>query len=114
MRAYGFFKSDFMILHIPNEHKQTGSKVRDIAYLKHLVAMGMLPGAADYIVIYEGARVAAIEFKRDKAGTKIKGNQLVFKEHADKLGIPYLCTYDIDLAIEFLTKLLNKNENLDA
>lgn len=107
LKAYGYFKTDFEILHIPNEHKQTGNRIRDIQYLKHLSSMGMLSGAPDYLIIYKNARIAAIEFKRNKAGTKLKGNQLAFKKRAESLDIPYLCTYDIGQAIDFITDLLN-------
>lgn len=108
LRSYNYFKTDFEILHIPNEHKKTTNRVRDISYLKHLVSMGMLAGAPDYLIIYDGAKVAAIEFKRNKAGTRLKGNQLAFKHRANELSIPYLCTYDIEQAVDFLTELLNR------
>lgn len=114
LKAYGMFKTDFDLIHIANERVHTGNRIRDISYLKHLVAMGMLPGAPDYFVVYKGGRIAAIEFKRDKSGLKLKGNQLVFKERAHALDIPYLCTYDVQEGIDFLIGLFNNSEGINA
>ncbi len=94
-----------MLKHIANEHKATGNKYRDMGYLRHLKAMGMIAGAADYDIRYEGGRTASIEFKRD-ATCKLTENQVRYRSRCVALGIPYLCTYDLDEALAFMRELL--------
>jgi hypothetical protein len=103
LKAWNYYKKDFEIIHIPNE-RITGKDSQN--FTRHLYAMGMLPGVADYLVVYEDGRCAAIEFKRDKSGLKLKGNQLAFKARCNDLSLPYLVTCDVDEALEFLKSLL--------
>lgn len=98
LQAFKQFKTDFTMLHVPNE------QLSNPAYIYHLLGLGMLPGAADYLILYEGGRVAAIEFKRDKT-CRLSNSQKAFKETCDRLKIPYLCTYKITEAIDFLKYL---------
>jgi hypothetical protein len=104
-QCYNYYGTPFEILHIANEHKATNNRLKDIMYLKHLVAMGLLPGAADYFILYKPGKIASIEFKRNKA-SKLTENQKKFKARCVDLGIPYLCTYDIDEALDFMKDLL--------
>lgn len=104
-QAYKYYASEFEILHIANEHKATANRLKDIMYLKHLVAMGLLPGAADYFVLYSPGRIAALEFKRNKS-SKLTESQVKFKNLCSTLKIPYMCTYDIDEALDFMKELL--------
>lgn len=105
LKAYNYYKTDFEIVHVANEHKATGHTVKDIMYLKHLVSMGLYPGAADYFILYKPGRIAAMEFKRNKS-SKLTKNQLTFKKRCDDMKIKYICTYDIDEALEFVRGLL--------
>ncbi len=105
LKMYNYYKTDFEIIHIANEVVRCGNPIKDRNYLIHQMNMGMLAGCADYLVIYDGGRVAAIEFKRDKK-SKLTRNQENFRDRCLQLGLPYLCTYDIDEALAFVKDLL--------
>lgn len=110
-RAYSFYDGDFELIHIPNERIGSGNKFNDIMYHKHLKSMGMLPGAPDYVILYSlpmeaFCRVAAIEFKRDKS-CKLSENQKIFKSRCSDLAIPYLCTWSLDEAYDFVKRLFS-------
>lgn len=105
LKAYNYYKTDFEIVHVANERISTGNKVRDSIYGNHLVSMGLYPGVADYFILYKPGRIAAMEFKRDKTA-KLGKNQLTFKKRCDDMEIKYICTYDIDEALEFVRGLL--------
>jgi hypothetical protein len=105
LKAWNYFKTDFEILHVANEQQSIRKNLKDIMYLKHLCAMGLYPGASDYMIMYKPGKMASIEFKRNKS-SKLSNNQKVFKSRCEDLCIPYLCTYDVDEAVAFMEKLL--------
>jgi hypothetical protein len=94
----GQFKSDPLVFHVPNERRtsqQYGAKLK---------RMGVVSGVGDYCVVYEGGRVAFIEFKRN-AKCKLSIAQEHFKNSCEDLKVPYLLTYRVDEAIDFLKSL---------
>jgi len=105
LKAWNYYKTDFEIVHIPNERISGKNKFLAYNYNNHLCAMGMLPGVADYIILYHPGKTAAIEFKRDKT-CKLQTNQQEFKSRCGDLEMPYLCTYSVDEALEFMKELL--------
>jgi len=98
MKGYKQFPKAFVLIHVANESISTDR------YRLHQSQMGLLAGVADYLVLYEGGRVAAIEFKRDNKSKQTK-SQLDFQQTCTDLYIPYLLTYQIDQAIEFIKSL---------
>jgi len=76
-------------------------------YRRHLVAMGMVVGASDYLVLHKNGW-AAIEFKRDDKAKRngLTERQKAFKEQCEQLEIPYLLTCDPHEAVEFIKSLL--------
>jgi hypothetical protein len=93
-----------MTIHIPNEGKRSYNIARQ------LLSMGMLTGCADYLILLYGGRVIAIEFKRDKT-CKLTDAQKAFRDQCLRMKIPYLCTYQVDEALEFV-KLHAKSNTL--
>lgn len=85
------------VFHIPNERKTS------ISYGRKLKRMGVIPGIADYCVLFEGG-VAFIEFKRNKK-CKLSEHQLIFRERCKLLKIPYLMTCSIEDAMDFIKQL---------
>lgn len=105
LEALKQFDREFIIMHVANESR-SGNKLQAIIFTKQLMAMGMLPGAPDYIIIYAPGKVAAIEFKRNKS-SKLSENQKEFKRRCDLMGVPYLCTFDKEIAITWMMQLLS-------
>jgi hypothetical protein len=97
LQNYKQFSFDFVILHVANE------QMSSMRYTKHLMRMGMMPGAPDYLILYEGGW-AAIEFKRTSKG-KQTANQKNFEIKCVNLGARYLLTSESQVAIEFLHSL---------
>ena len=105
-RAWKYYNTDFEIIHIPNERIAVRDKKLQYGYLKSQAAMGMFLGAPDYLIITPHI-CAAIEFKRDNT-CKLTAGQKHFKSRWMGLGLPYLCTYNVDEAwgfVELVTKL---------
>ena len=100
MRDYGFFAKDFIIYHVSNEYKANNEW-----QARHRRDIGIISGVADYTIEYYPGRVAHIELKREKTG-RLSPAQKEFRDRCTQLGIPYLCTYDIQTAIDFIHKLL--------
>lgn len=73
---------DFIFLAISNE----GTDRAHIARLMKLIRMGMKPGAADILIIWQG-RAYFLELKTAKG--EQSADQLDFMENCDRLGIPY-------------------------
>jgi hypothetical protein len=92
------FKTKLQVFHIANERKASKQ------YHVKLARMGVISGVADYCVIYEKGRVAFIEFKRN-AKCKLSDSQKNFKADCEDLEIPYLLTYSVSEAIDFLSNL---------
>lgn len=92
------------MIHIANEN------ISSPAYRSHLKAMGLLPGVPDYMILFEGG-VAFIEIKRDKT-CKMTKAQKIFTELLTVFNIPWICTYDKDKVIEFLTEVLDEKNEL--
>lgn len=90
-----------MLMHIPNEQRGSNNKLRDMLYGKHLKLMGLIPGAPDYCIWYAGGKVAWLEMKRDKTCKQSK-NQKEFEQLCIAMETSYLCTYEIDKALEFI------------
>lgn len=106
LRMYNYYKTDFEIIHIANEIVRCGNPIKDRNYLIHQMNMGMFAGCADYLMLYEGGKIAALEFKRDKS-SKLTKNQKHFQSRCLALDIPYVCTYDIDEALYFVKSVLD-------
>jgi hypothetical protein len=104
LKQLNYFETPFIIMHVANERKSTGSKLNDMLYNKKLKAMGMLKGAPDYIITYRFGKTAAIEFKRN-AKCKPSPAQMAFREEWEDLGAPYLLTYSVEEAIGFIHDL---------
>lgn len=98
LRELNQFCNKAYVFHIANERKTS------FAYGAKLKRMGVAAGVPDYCVIYDGGRVAFIEFKRNNK-SRMTPNQLIFKEMCDSLGTPYLLAHDPDEAIEFIKAL---------
>lgn len=94
------FNKNFFIFHVANEQKT------NIAYTLMLKSMGLTSGVADYCILYEGGKVAFIEFKRNKK-CKLTKSQEAFKNICEALNVPYFMTCDVQDAIKFLNRLFN-------
>lgn len=105
-KVWNYYKKRFILMHVPNERVAIKNKALQMGYLRSQYAQGMLAGAPDYIIMYEGGKVAAIEFKRDKR-SKLTIDQEHFKSNCSELELPYLCTYNVDEALSFMDGLLN-------
>lgn len=110
LKALGYYKCDFELKHIPNEKPRSGNKKFDANYIFKQIRMGMVLGAADYDISYKlpgesFCRTASIEFKKNKL-CKLSPNQKIYKSRCIELNKPYLCTYDIDEAMEFMKQIL--------
>lgn len=99
-RRLNVFNKKMFIFHVANEQKT------HITYTMMLKRLGLTPGVADYCVLYEGGNVAFIEFKRNEK-CKLTQAQESFKNICFELNIPYLVTFNIQEAINFLNKLLH-------
>lgn len=98
LQFYKKFPPDMRVHHIPNEC------LSGPAYIRHLLAMGMTKGIADYLVEYDGNRHAWIEFKRNSTSKQTIAQKL-FEEDCLNRRVPFLLTYDQEEALEFLRKL---------
>lgn len=94
------FRKELYVFHVANERKCSVSQRIKFARI------GVVPGVADYIVFTAEGKFAAIEFKRDeKAMKKFNQGQEDFKAMCNAFGAPYLKTYSVEKAIEFLKSL---------
>ncbi len=101
LQDYNAFGFHFFIYHVANEQNTSQS------YTQELKRMGLRAGVADYCLILSGGKTAYIEFKRDEASSRRKNvNQLAFKEICDQLKVPYLLTWDAEVAIEWIRNLV--------
>lgn len=100
LNEYNQFPHKYIILKIPNERI---TKDKYPGYINSLKAQGMIKGAPDYVITWNKG-CAFIEFKKDKKA-KQSESQIAFSEMCKELGIPYLLTYDVDEAIDFLKAL---------
>lgn len=91
------FDKQLALIHIANEN------ISSPGYRRHLVAMGLMAGVLDYMILYPGG-IAFIEFKRD-AKCKLTKHQLKFIELLKSLNIKYLVTHCVDEAIRFCENL---------
>lgn len=98
LKLYKQFDKNVFVFHIANE--QNCSKY----YTMELKRMGLTGGVADYCVLYEGGKVAFIEFKRN-GKCKLTKSQEYFKDICLKLGIPFLQCSDSPAAITFIQNL---------
>lgn len=99
MQSLRAFKRDFILIHVPNESFTTKG------YRYHLASLGVYKGVADYLILYNGGWVA-IEFKRSKRESQ-SIHQKAFEIRCNEMNIPYLLTFSIEEAIDFLLKLFN-------
>ncbi len=97
LKAYNQL-NNVILMHIANE--QMSNK----GYTLKLLRMGMMPGAADYMVAIKGGRCAYIEFKRSSK-SKQSPAQKKFQALMEELGIGYYLVFDVDVGIELLQKL---------
>lgn len=94
------FKSDLFVFHVANERKTS------IAHMVKLRRMGVISGIADYCIFNNKGKVAFIEFKRNAAACKkLSGAQQNFREVCEEYQVPYLLTYSVEEAIDFLKTL---------
>lgn len=105
LKAYNYFKKPFELIHIPNERISSDNSSKDFMYLRALKQMGLVAGVPDYLILLGGGRFGAIEFKRDSKA-KLSKNQEVFKDKLEKLEAPFLCTWKVAEAIDFIYRLL--------
>jgi len=94
------FRKELYVFHVANERKcSVPQRIR-------LARIGVVAGIADYIVLTADGRVAAIEFKRNaQAIKKFNQGQEDFRVMCNDFNIPYLKTYSVEEAIEFLKSL---------
>ena len=88
----------FIMFHVPNEREF--KKGKGYGHYNNLLAIGFKPGVSDYILM-NGTKTVCIEFKRDKT-CKLRPNQVIFKNRCESLGIPYMMTFDVDEALNFV------------
>ncbi len=98
LQSFNQFRIDFEMTHISNE------SIGNDGWRIHQWQMGLLAGVSDYVIFYEGGRVACIEFKRTEK-EKQSDRQIWFQARCEKMQIPYLLTYDPQEAVEFIRKL---------
>lgn len=91
------FDCPFLMFHVANQ------QVNGPRYGKHLKELGLIAGIADYILLFPGGHFAAIEFKAGKA-SKVTNEQRQFEILCQNYQAPYLLTWDIDSAVEFIKK----------
>lgn len=85
--------------HVPNEGK------RSIAGHQKMIAMGMVPGMTDFVLVCAG-RVAFLELKRpDGKGRKSKGQEQ-FQATCEALGLPWACAQSLEEAEAFIRQFV--------
>lgn len=100
LQQYNAFGFHFFIYHVANEQNTNKN------YTIELKRMGLRAGVADYCLILPEGRTAYIEFKRDETSARRKNEgQLAFKEACEQLKVPYLITWDAEVAIEWIRQL---------
>jgi hypothetical protein len=101
LQLYNAFGFHFFIFHVANEQNTSKN------YTIELKRMGLRAGVADYCVLLPDGRVAFIEFKRDEASARKKNeNQIAFHDECKLLQIPYLLTWDAEVAIDWIKALV--------
>lgn len=94
------FRKELYVFHVENERKCS------VAQYIRRSKIGVVSGVADYIVLVEDGRFAAIEFKRNaQAIKKFNQGQEDFKAMCNAFGAPYLKTCSVAEAIDFLKSL---------
>lgn len=101
LQAYNQLCNDILVIHIANE------QFNNRYYTLELMRMGLIPGVADYLILYPGGKAAFIEFKRD-GKSKQSDNQKKFEAKVTSIGFPYLLTWDVDEAIEWIKSLYGR------
>jgi len=92
-------KNNFMFFSVPNERVFTGTKGQQIARLKKLKRMGLMPGVADLCILKGGAAY----FLEVKTATGKQSNlQLIFMERAVLAGCRYLVVRSMQEALSAL------------
>lgn len=103
MQNMHILPKDIVLEHVPNETRHTGNAARDIAWHRSLSKQGRIKGFSDYIVWYGGGTIALLELKR-AFGSKQSPEQIAFQELSAKMTTPYLCTFELTAAIEFVAQ----------
>lgn len=98
----GEFKNA-MLIHIPNE------QYNNVSYTQQLIALGLMPGAADYLVLGPYGRSFFIEFKREEK-SNLSPKQRLFKEKVEMLDFFYLKTCSVEEAIDHIRNFLNEQK----
>lgn len=94
------FKSELFVFHVPNERRASAQ------YYAKLKRMGVVSGVADYCIFNNKGQTAFIEFKRNAAACKkLNDQQQYFRETCENFQVPYLLTYSVEEAIDFLKSL---------
>lgn len=93
------FRKRMYLIHIANEQGRN-----KINYTKKLKRMGLKKGVADYCIMIEGGRVAFIEFKRHSK-SDVSDAQRNFGDLCISFCTPYLLTWSVDDAIEWVRRL---------
>jgi hypothetical protein len=100
LSALGQFKSELFVFHVPNERRASPQ------YYAKLHRMGVVSGVADYCIFNNKGKIAFIEFKRNAAACKkLNDQQQYFRETCEQFQVPYLLTYSVEEAIDFLKSL---------
>lgn len=99
LQNLNYFKKPLIVFHVVNEQFNAS-----FAYTNSLLNMGLVPGVADYGILYPPGKIAFIEFKRN-AKCKQRPCQVEFQEQCERLGIPYTIQWTADGAIEWVDGL---------
>jgi len=123
MANYGLIKQPFHLLHIPNEQRPAdtpSTRMKVAIWMNHIKSLGFIPGVADYLLLYKGGW-AAIELKADEKSLKAHiakslklqdstaRDQKMFADKTNEMQMPYLITYNVAVAVNFVLDLLGES-----
>ena len=98
LKSLNYFANEFALIHIANEN------VSGLGYRRHLKAIGLMPGALDYLLLYTGG-CAFIEVKRDHK-CKLSPMQVKFTKLLDSLGINWIVAHSPQEVTSFIKKVV--------
>jgi hypothetical protein len=85
--------------HVPNEGK------RSIAGHQKMIAMGMVQGMTDFVLVCAG-RVAFLELKRPDGKGRLSKKQEDFRDLCKALGLPWTMAEDLEAAEAFIREFV--------
>jgi hypothetical protein len=125
MANYGLIKQPFHLLHIPNEQRPPDNstaqaRMKVAIWVNHLKSLGFVPGCADLLLLYKNGW-GAIEVKADEKSLKAHiakslklqdstaRDQKMFADKTNEMQMPYLITYNVAVAVNFVLDLLGES-----